>query len=300
MGAIVRRRAAIALLLIVLAAALPAAAAPPSAKTTLYRVQQGDTLYRISRRHNTTPERLAAMNGITVGGLLRIGQPLRVPVAPSPSRAVAAVPAQASPANAPGPAGPAAPGQTLFSSGPDSPDLDPALTQALLAPEPPPHRPAPEADAPAAPATPQVVAPAAPVAGPRRGRIAPLPSRGAQWMTAILALSTHHLGAPYRWGGSAPGGFDCSGFVRYVFDRTGIDLPRTTFAMFSTGTPVPAGQLQAGDVVFFQTISPGPSHAGVYLGDGRFIHASSGLGRVTITALTDPYYAARYLGARRF
>ena len=80
----------------------------------------------------------------------------------------------------------------------------------------------------------------------------------------------------------------------------GIDLPRTTFAMFAAGTPVPADRLQAGDVVFFQTVSPGPSHAGVYLGDGRFIHASSGQGRVTITAMADPYYAARYLGARRF
>jgi cell wall-associated NlpC family hydrolase len=234
------------LLVIALAAALPAAAAPAPAGTALYRVRQGETLYRIARRFNTTPERLAALNDIRVGAILRIGQELRVPAAPT---AVA-------------------------------PEQDPLVLQAILGPE-----------APAAISR---------TGGPQRARIAPLPSRGAQWMATIVALSRRQLGAPYRWAGNAPDGFDCSGFITYVFDRTGIDLPRTTFAMFGAGTPVPAEQLQPGDIVFFQTVSPGPSHAGVYLGDGRFIHASSGQGRVTMTALTDPYYAARYLGARRF
>jgi cell wall-associated NlpC family hydrolase len=119
-------------------------------------------------------------------------------------------------------------------------------------------------------------------------------------MTTTVALSKRYLGAPYRWGGITPNGFDCSGFVNYIFDQTGIDLPRTTFAMFAVGTPVPNDQLQAGDVVFFQTVSPGPSHAGIYLGDGRFIHTSSGQRRVTITSMAEPYYSARYLGARRY
>ena len=119
-------------------------------------------------------------------------------------------------------------------------------------------------------------------------------------MTAVVGLSKRYLGAPYRWGGRSPNGFDCSGFLNYIFEQTGIDLPRTTFAMFTAGTPVPNDQLQAGDVLFFQTVSAGPSHAGVYLGDGRFIHVSSGQSRVTISAMADPYYTARYLGARRY
>jgi cell wall-associated NlpC family hydrolase len=98
----------------------------------------------------------------------------------------------------------------------------------------------------------------------------------------------------------SPAGFDCSGFLGYVFQHAGVSLPRTTYAMFETGTPVARDRLQVGDIVFFETVAPGPSHAGVYLGDGRFIHASSGAGGVTITPLEHRYYAARYLGARRF
>jgi cell wall-associated NlpC family hydrolase len=80
----------------------------------------------------------------------------------------------------------------------------------------------------------------------------------------------------------------------------GVTLPRTTYAMFDAGVPVPQDELHAGDLVFFHTLSPGPSHAGIYLGDGRFIHSSSGPARVTITSMADAYYAQRYLGARRF
>lgn len=133
-----------------------------------------------------------------------------------------------------------------------------------------------------------------------RARIAVLPSRGQQWATALTALATRHLGVRYRWGGTSPSGFDCSGFLYYVFGRNGVALPRTTFAMFKAGVPVPRDQVQTGDVVFFQTLRPGPSHAGIYLGDGRFIHSSSGSGHVTITPMGHRYYGPRYLGARRF
>ena len=240
--------------------------------TTVYRVQTGDTLWRISRRYNTTPERLAALNDITGDAILQIGLRLRVPVLPAP-----AVPG----------------GQGVAEPDPAAPDQDPAMVQDLPAPEPGAQPPAPEPGAPATPAR-------DPSGSGPRPRIIRLPSRGAQWMTTIVALSKRYLGAPYRWGGISPNGFDCSGFLNYIFEQTGIDLPRTTFAMFAAGTPVPNEQLQAGDVVFFQTASPGPSHAGVYLGDGRFIHTSSGQRRVTIATMADPYYTARYLGARRY
>jgi cell wall-associated NlpC family hydrolase len=70
--------------------------------------------------------------------------------------------------------------------------------------------------------------------------------------------------------------------------------------MYDAGVPVPRDELQPGDIVFFQTLRPGPSHAGIYLGDGRFIHAASGARRVLVTPLDDDYYAPRFLGARRF
>jgi cell wall-associated NlpC family hydrolase len=282
------------------AGALPAAAQTAPASTAIYRVRAGDTLWRISRRYATTPQRLAALNGISVDAKLRIGAALRVPVVPVPVRPQAAAPP-------PAPAMPAAPAPQMtanpnpIAAAPDVVAMMPGLTgqDAPAAPDAPASEPAvqPPATEPPAPAVP--VPPRAP-SDAARPRVISLPSRGAQWMTTIVALSKRYLGAPYRWGGESPSGFDCSGFLNYIFEQTGIDLPRTTFAMFAAGTPVPNDQLRAGDIVFFQTVSPGPSHAGVYLGDGRFIHASSGQRRVTVTAMAEPYYTARYLGARRY
>ncbi len=273
------------------------AAARRTPATVAYRVQTGDTLWRISRRYNTTPEHLAALNDIPAEAILQIGQPLRVPVLPAPAQPRVVVPlppvqgAQSAATPEPAVPGPAAPNPVA--PNPVAPDQDPATVQDLPAPEPGAQPPAPEPGAPVTPAR-------DPSGSGPRPRIIRLPSRGAQWMTTIVALSKRYLGAPYRWGGTSPNGFDCSGFLNYIFEQTGIDLPRTTFAMFAAGTLVPNEQLQAGDVVFFQTVSPGPSHAGVYLGDGRFIHTSSGQRRVTIATMADPYYTARYLGARRY
>jgi cell wall-associated NlpC family hydrolase len=198
-------------------------------RTTIHRVQAGETLWAISRRYGMRPEQIAALNGIPVDAILRIDQPLKVPVS-----------------------GPAAANR----------------------------QPQPDDDA-------------------ARARVG-IPSRGVRWATGLVANATRYLGVRYRWGGMSPAGFDCSGFLGYVFQRAGVSLPRTTYAMFETGTPVARDELLAGDIVFFETVAPGPSHAGVYLGDGRFIHASSGAGGVTITPLAHRYYAARYLGARRF
>ncbi len=113
----------------------------------------------------------------------------------------------------------------------------------------------------------------------------------------IVSFANQFLGVPYSWAGSSPSGFDCSGFVYYVFGQNGISLPRMADQQFNTGVPV--SQLQPGDLVFYSTYAPGPSHAGIYTGNNKFIHASSGTGCVTLTSLSEPYYQARYLGARR-
>jgi peptidoglycan endopeptidase LytE len=117
-------------------------------------------------------------------------------------------------------------------------------------------------------------------------------------VSQLLADAVRLVGTPYQWGGTTPSGFDCSGFVDYVFAQEGLSLPRTAAEMYRLGTPV--GDPQPGDLVFFTTDRPGPSHVGIYLGNQRFISATTSRG-VRISNVTDPYYwGPRYIGARRF
>lgn len=117
---------------------------------------------------------------------------------------------------------------------------------------------------------------------------------------SIVRTASRLRGVRYRWGGSSRSGFDCSGFTRYVFrHKAGIELPHSASAQFRMGTRVPRSQLKPGDLVFFQTYRRGPSHVGIYVGDGKFIHASSAGRRVRVDSLDDSYYRRRYLGARR-
>ena len=114
----------------------------------------------------------------------------------------------------------------------------------------------------------------------------------------ITGTALRYLGVPYVWGGTSFGGVDCSGFVWAVFAKNGIYLPRTADAQFEEGRRVSTSDLRAGDLVFFQTYALGASHVGIYLGDGKFVHASSSDG-VRVDQLGEDYYSARYIGARR-
>jgi cell wall-associated NlpC family hydrolase len=111
----------------------------------------------------------------------------------------------------------------------------------------------------------------------------------------VVGVAMQYLGTPYAWGGSSPAGFDCSGFVAYVFQQVGVSLPHYSGAQYSYGVAVPRDQLEPGDLVFFD----GLGHVGIYIGGGEFIHAPHTGDVVKISSLSEAWYAATYVGARR-
>ncbi len=139
----------------------------------------------------------------------------------------------------------------------------------------------------------------APKPEPQDHRRTKLSSRQGKRIHGVLKTCRRYMGVPYVWGGESPGGFDCSGYVQYVFGKHGVHLPRTADIQFNVGRRVKRGQERPGDLVFFETYAPGASHVGVYLGNRLFIHASSSHQQVAIGSLNDEYFSARYLGARR-
>jgi cell wall-associated NlpC family hydrolase len=113
--------------------------------------------------------------------------------------------------------------------------------------------------------------------------------------TGVVGIAMRYLGTPYVWGGSSPSGFDCSGFVMYVYAQVGVSLPHYTGAQWNVGVPVSRGDLQPGDLVFFD----GLGHVGIYIGGDQFIHSPHTGDVVKISSLNEGWYAATYDGARR-
>ena len=110
----------------------------------------------------------------------------------------------------------------------------------------------------------------------------------------VVGIAMQYLGVPYVWGGSSPAGFDCSGFIQYVFAQVGVQLPHHAASQYSYGVPVPYGEMQPGDLVFFD----GLGHAGIYIGGGQFIHSPHTGDVVKISSISG-WYADRWVGARR-
>jgi peptidoglycan DL-endopeptidase LytE len=118
--------------------------------------------------------------------------------------------------------------------------------------------------------------------------------------SSVVQAAYRNLGARYVWGASRPGAFDCSGFTMYVMRQFGVSLPHSSSAQFRMGRSVSRSNLQAGDLVFFSLGTRGVvGHVGVYIGNGRMIHASTPSTGVIVSSINERYYAARYLGARR-
>lgn len=123
-------------------------------------------------------------------------------------------------------------------------------------------------------------------------------SRGSSTSASLVEYSYKFIGKPYVWGATGPNSFDCSGFTSYVYRKFGYYLPHYTGAQVEMGSAVNKKNLKSGDLVFFNTTGSN-SHVGIYIGNGRFIHASSGKDQVTISNLGDSYYSSRYSAARR-
>lgn len=116
----------------------------------------------------------------------------------------------------------------------------------------------------------------------------------------LISVAKRYLGAPYKFGGnSTRTGIDCSAYVNKVFGMFNVNLPRTARDIFKQGEWVNRNELQKGDLVFFTTYASFPSHVGIYIGDDKFIHASSAGKKVIITDLNRQYYRTRYIGAKR-
>jgi cell wall-associated NlpC family hydrolase len=114
----------------------------------------------------------------------------------------------------------------------------------------------------------------------------------------LISYAYNFIGTPYVWGAEGPKSFDCSGFTKYVYSAFGVDLPHYTGSQIGEGSSVSRKNLAQGDLIFFNT-DGSVSHVGIYIGDGEFIHASSGGNKVTVSNLGQNYYNSRYVGARR-
>lgn len=252
-------------------------AAPPSSSG--YAVKAGDTLFSIAAAFKVRPSDLQMANGLTDPSRLRVGQQLSLPAGAQPQQGSSVQPA--SPVPAPS----------------STPTPQPTAAPTPQPPTPTPVPPTPTR-APAPTAAPAKAVPAANLGpAPTPAPVPPGSTRGAQ----IAAIAQKYLGYRYIWGGRSPNGFDCSGFTWYVYRDAGVSIPiHDLQGQLNAGPKIPRDQLQPGDLVFFQnTYMPGLSHAGIYLGGGRFINAESEKVGVQVRSLSDPFWSSRFFGASR-
>ena len=275
--------------LFTLLAALAVLAAIPAVSLAgaTHVVRKGDTLGKIARAHHVSASKIQAANGLE-GTHLSVGTKLVIPggKAHSKRRKVhsgkgkrvivreSTLPDDPPPGAQHTLVDPQ--GSTLPAEARKLP-TEAELTELAKAPKP--------ADT----ASPAAAAPVAPTAGKADSSIKDRLLRVAQRMLAV----------PYRFGGTTLWGLDCSGFVQKTFAFLNLDLPRSAREQFREGAKVAKADLSPGDLVFFRTYAKYPSHVGIYLGDNRFVHASSRERKVTVESLDTPYYMKRYIGAKR-
>ena len=132
---------------------------------------------------------------------------------------------------------------------------------------------------------------------------APAPSRnnsGKSTSINIVNTAKKYLGTRYIYGGTSPSGFDCSGFTQYVYKQMGVNIPRATTGQAYVGKSLSKSQLQAGDLIIFNnTYKAGPSHAGIYIGNGQFVHAANPSKGVRTDSINSSYYSSKFASGRR-
>ena len=275
--------------LFTLLAALAVLAAIPAVSLAgaTHVVRKGDTLGKIARAHHVSASKIQAANGLE-GTRLSVGTKLVIPGGKAHSKRRKVHSGKGKRVNVRESTLPDDPpsgaqltfvdpqGSTLPAEARKLP-TEAELTELAKAPKP--------ADT----ASPAAAAPVAPTAGKADSSIKDRLLRVAQRMLAV----------PYRFGGTTLWGLDCSGFVQKTFAFLNLDLPRSAREQFREGAKVAKADLSPGDLVFFRTYAKYPSHVGIYLGDNRFVHASSRERKVTVESLDTPYYMKRYIGAKR-
>lgn len=283
----------------------PVTTAKSSSSSTAYKARQGDNDWVLAKRFSTTPTAIRKLNPGVNWERLQIGQSLRVPApakqpVKSPSFAsrgakvaVSTVVMRSRPSSKSSRIGTAKKGEIAkvldresgwvkvrFGSGAQGWVRQDTVSQTNSVPK----------------ATKQPVT-TAKRENPSKKHSAPkIASSGV----AVLDQAQRYLGVRYRYGGTSRAGFDCSGFVGYVYRSVGVKLPRTSSEQSRVGTYVSKSNLSPGDLVFFKT-NRGTriNHVGIYIGDSKFIHASSGRGHVRIDTLSGGYYDRRFATARR-
>ena len=117
--------------------------------------------------------------------------------------------------------------------------------------------------------------------------------------SSIVRTALSFRGTRYRYGGTGRSGFDCSGFIRYVYGKDGTGLPRTAAEQFRVGKKVSLSELKPGDLLFYRSSRKRVGHVAMYAGDGKMVHAANPRKGVTVDSIHSSYYKARFVGARR-
>jgi peptidoglycan endopeptidase LytE len=238
----------------------------PPVSGVIYRVQDEDTLLEIAQRFRVDLGPIVDFNALENEHTLAVGQRLIIPGA-EPERPRPPPPPPPPPAPAAAPSG-------MLAGGSNGGGYRLANTSSSTS--------------------------SSTRASGRTESVVPMPATGSGKGADMVAYAMQFLGYRYVFGGTTPAGFDCSGFVYYVHRQAGIALSRGMMGQYTAGPHVPKDGLQPGDIVFFSnTYMPGLSHDGIYIGGGKFIHASDETTGVVITSLSSAYWASRYSGATR-
>jgi cell wall-associated NlpC family hydrolase len=291
---------------LLLAIALILSSFPTTAATATYKIKQGDTLSAIAHRHHTTVAKLMKANHLRETSILALGKGICLPGQKAKAHAHSARPKHvAKAAHQTASAVHVNAGSASLRSAPSSGAhrvalLSTGATMKVLA------RQGKWAKVALSSGTcgfvyRPLLAPGSGSAKPAAVAVAKstTPSEPDRSDNSVIRIAMACRGTHYVRGGTSRGGFDCSGFTRYVYAKYGISLPHSSAAQAGRGTAVSRGELKAGDLVFFQTYRRGISHVGIYIGNGNFVHAASRGRGVTVDALESCYYAPRYRGARR-